>query len=159
MQRSLSGKDASTSVSVELQTPPYPQRLRRKKSNERQFKRFLDVLKQLHINIPLVEALEQMPTYAKFLKDILFKKRGIGEYETIALTQECSDMVCERVPTKMKDLGSFTIPCSIGGVYIGKALCDLRVSINLMPLSVFNKLGIAANNSYPTIGGLICCAS
>lgn len=151
MQRSLSGKDTSTSMSAELQTPPYPQRLRRKKNNERQFKRFLDVLKQLHINIPLVEALEQMPTYAKFLKDILSKKRGMGEYETIALTQECSDMVCERVPTKMKDPGSFTIPCSIGGIHIGKALCDLGASINLMPLSVFNKLGIASQPTTVTL--------
>ncbi|KAJ9541848.1 hypothetical protein OSB04_028354 [Centaurea solstitialis] len=43
----------------------------------------------------------------------------------------------------MKDPGSFTIPCSIGGKTIGKALCDLgAASINLMPLSVFNTLGI-----------------
>ena len=92
-----------------------------------------------------------MPTYAKFLKDILSKKRGMGEYETIALTQECSDMVCERVPTKMKDPGSFTIPCSIGGVYIGKVLCDLGASINLMSLSVFNKLGIASQPTTVTL--------
>ena len=95
--------------------------------------------------------MKQMPTYAKFLKDILSKKRGMGEYETIALTQECSDMVCERVPTKMKDPRSFTIPCSIGRIHIGKALCDLGASINLMPLSVFNKLGIASQPTTVTL--------
>ena len=96
----------------------------------------MDVLKQLHIKIPLVEALEQMPTYVKFLKDILSKTRRIGEYETVALMQECNVMVHERILTKMKDPGSFTIPCSIEGVNIGKALCDLGASINLMPLSM-----------------------
>ena len=95
--------------------------------------------------------MEQMPTYAKFLKDILSKKRGMGKYETIALTQECSAMVCQRIPTKMKDSGNFTIPCSIGETYIGKALCDLGVSINLMPLSVFKKLGIASQPTTVTL--------
>ncbi len=52
-----------------------------------QFKKFLDVLKQLHINIPLVEALEQMPNYVKFMKDILSKKKRLSEYTTVALTK------------------------------------------------------------------------
>ena len=57
--------------------PPFPQRLK-KKNDEGQFKKFLNVLKQLHINILLVEALEQMPSYVKFLKDILFKEEAQG---------------------------------------------------------------------------------
>lgn len=106
----------------------------------------LDMLKQLHINIPLVEALEQMSSYVKFLKDILSRKRRIGEFEIVALTHECSTMLQESIPAKMKDSGSFTISCSIGSVVIGKALCDLGASINLMPLSMLKKLGI---NSRP----------
>ncbi|KAJ9536802.1 hypothetical protein OSB04_un000026 [Centaurea solstitialis] len=96
----------------------------------------------LHINIPLVEAIEQMPNYAKFLKDILSKKKKLNEYETVALTEGCSALITNKIPPKMKDPGSFTIPCSIGGKTIGKALCDLGASINLMPLSIFNTLGI-----------------
>ncbi|KAJ9553842.1 hypothetical protein OSB04_017887 [Centaurea solstitialis] len=42
----------------------------------------------------------------------------------------------------MKDPGCFTIPCLIGGKNVGKALCDLGASINLMPLSIFKSLGI-----------------
>jgi len=53
--------------------PPFPQRFQNQKQ-DKQFRRFLDVLKQLHINIPLVEALEQMPSYVKSMKDILSKK-------------------------------------------------------------------------------------
>ncbi|XP_017221442.2 uncharacterized protein LOC108198185 [Daucus carota subsp. sativus] len=97
---------------------------------------------KLHINIPLVEALEQMPNYVKFMKDILTKKRRLGEFETIALTKECSSFLQHKLPTKMKDPGSFTIPCTIGDSYCGMALCDLGASINLMPMSVFKKLGI-----------------
>ncbi|KAJ9566127.1 hypothetical protein OSB04_002093 [Centaurea solstitialis] len=120
---------------------PYPQRLRNQKE-EIQFKFFLDIFKQFHINIPLVEATEQMPNYAKFLKDILSKKKKLTEYETIALTKECSALVTNKIPPKLKDPGSFTIPCSIGSKTIGKALCDLGAGINLMPLCVFKSLGI-----------------
>ncbi|XP_061351350.1 uncharacterized protein LOC133296396 [Gastrolobium bilobum] len=120
--------------------PPFPQRLH-KQQDDKQFKRFMDVLKQLHINVPLVEALEQMPSYAKFMKDILSRKKGVKEYETVALTQE-SNRFLNKLPPKLKDPGIFTIPCSIGNTYVGQALCDLGASINLMPKSIFTKLGI-----------------
>ncbi|KAH9671338.1 hypothetical protein KPL70_017334 [Citrus sinensis] len=121
--------------------PPFPQRFQKQKQ-DKQFSKFLQVLKQLHINIPFVEALEQMPNYVKFLKDILARKRKLGEFETVALTQESSHMLQSKIPTKLKDLGSFTIPCSIGTRYAGRALYDLGASINLMPLSVFKQLGV-----------------
>ncbi|XP_062089538.1 uncharacterized protein LOC133796074 [Humulus lupulus] len=120
---------------------PFPQRFR-KQQQDGQFRKFLDVLKQLHINIPLVEALEQMPNYVKFLKDILTKKRRLGEFETVALTEGCSAMLKSKIPPKLKDPGSFTIPCSIRGRDVGRTLCDLGASINLMPMSIFKKLGI-----------------
>ena len=100
------------------------------------------MLKQLHINIPFVDALEQMPNYVKFLKDSLARKRRLGEFETVALTQQISHMLQSKNITKLKDLGSFTIPCSIGTRYTGRAFCDLGVSINLMSLSVFKQLGV-----------------
>ncbi|XP_062080534.1 uncharacterized protein LOC133785302 [Humulus lupulus] len=71
------------------------------------------MLKQLHINIPLVEALEQMPNYVKFMKDVLTRKGRLGEFETVALTKECSSFLQDKLPPKLKDPGSFTIP-SIG---------------------------------------------
>ncbi|KAH9704917.1 hypothetical protein KPL70_011661 [Citrus sinensis] len=121
--------------------PPFPQRFQKQKQ-DKQFNKFLEVLKQLHINIPFVEALKQMPNYVKFLKDILARKRRLGEFETVALTQESSHMLQSKIPTKLKDLGSFTIPCSIWTRYTGRALCDLGASINLMLLSVFKQLGV-----------------
>ncbi|XP_062094154.1 uncharacterized protein LOC133800216 [Humulus lupulus] len=100
------------------------------------------MLKQFHINIPLVEALEQMPNYVKFMKDVLTRKRRLGEFETVTLTKECSSFLQDKLPPKLKDPGSFTIPCTIGDTYCGMALCDLGASINLMPMSIFKQLGI-----------------
>ncbi|KAL5569343.1 hypothetical protein UlMin_025918 [Ulmus minor] len=62
--------------------PPFPQRFQ-KQQQDKKFQKFLDVLKQLHINIPFVEALEQMPNYVKFMKDMLMKKRRFEEFETV----------------------------------------------------------------------------
>ncbi|XP_070050456.1 uncharacterized protein [Nicotiana tomentosiformis] len=56
---------------------PFPQKLCREKL-DKQFERFLDVLKQVHVNLPFTEVLSQMPAYAKFLKEILTKKRTIN---------------------------------------------------------------------------------
>ncbi|KAK4283575.1 hypothetical protein QN277_000512 [Acacia crassicarpa] len=119
--------------------PPFPQRLK-KQGQEKQFRQFLDMLWQLHINIPLVEALEQMPSYVKFMKKILSKKRRLEEFEMVALTQECNVMLTNQLPSKLKDPGSFTIPYAIEPNYSGKALCDLGASINLMPMSIFKQL-------------------
>ncbi|KAL5549722.1 hypothetical protein UlMin_004953 [Ulmus minor] len=144
-----SAEKSDADVSVVLQQthqqrrppPPFPQRFQ-KQQQDKKFQKFLDVLKQLHINIPFVEALEQMPNYVKFMKDMLMKKRRFGEFETVALTRECSAALQSTLPPKLQDPGSFTIPCSIGGQYCGKALCDLGASINLMPMSIFKTLGI-----------------
>ncbi|XP_038890935.1 uncharacterized protein LOC120080361 [Benincasa hispida] len=83
-----------------------------------------------------------MSKYVKFLKDILMKKRRISETKVIALTRECDVLVSKKLPKKQKDTGRFIVPCSIRGLDVGHALCDLRASINLMPLSIFEKLGI-----------------
>jgi len=82
-----------------------------------------------------------MPLYAKFLKEILSKKRKIDEHETVALGEESSAVVLNQLPAKLKDLGSFSIPCMIGNVSIDRALCDLGCSVSLMPYSIFKKLG------------------
>ncbi|XP_030502340.2 uncharacterized protein LOC115717494 [Cannabis sativa] len=118
---------------------PYPQRLHKNKM-DKQFSKFLEIFKKLHINIPFIEALEQMPTYLKFMKDILSKKRKLEEFEMMTLTQECSAVLQKKLPPKLKDPGSFNIPCSIGGSIQTKALCDLGASINLMSLSMFKRL-------------------
>ena len=68
---------------------PYPQRLKKGKL-ENQFAKFLDIFKKMHINIPFMDVLENMTSYVKFMKTILANKKKFDEYETIALTEECS---------------------------------------------------------------------
>ena len=58
--------------------PPFPQRLVNK-TEDGKYWHFITMLKQLSINVPLVEALEQMPGYAKFMKDLVTKKK-IGHF-------------------------------------------------------------------------------
>ncbi|KAK8574418.1 hypothetical protein V6N12_062112 [Hibiscus sabdariffa] len=121
--------------------PPFPQRLKKQKQDY-QFKKFFDILKQVHINLPLAEALQQMTNYDKFLKDMVTRKKQIEEFETAVATETCLALMHNKVPAKKADPGSFTIECSIGHNYSTKALCDPGASINLMPKSVFQKLGI-----------------
>ncbi|XP_070007887.1 uncharacterized protein [Nicotiana sylvestris] len=125
--------------------PPYPQRLA-KKNNENQFKKFIGMMKSLSINVPLVEALEQMPGYAKFMRDLVTKKRSIN-CKTIKMTHQVSAIVHSMAP-KLEDPGDFTIPCTIGSAEFAIALCDLGENINLMPYLVFKTLGI--EQSRPT---------
>ena len=101
-------------VTIEPIAPiPYPQRLKKNKL-DKQFTKFMEVFKKLHVNIPFVDALEQMPSYVKFMKDILSKKRRLLDFETINLTEECSTILQRKLPQKLKDPGSFTIPYTIG---------------------------------------------
>ena len=120
---------------------PFPHRLQKSKIEE-QFARFLKTFQKLEISMTFTEVVTQMPLYAKFLKDILSKKRKIVEEGIVNLTATCSAVMKKELPKKMKDPGSFTISCIIGGVEIQKALCDSRASINLMPLSVAKQLSL-----------------
>ena len=120
---------------------PFPQKLQ-KSRREEQFSKFLDIFKKIEINIPFAEVISKMPLYAKFLKEILSKKRKIAEEGIVNLTATCSAIIQKKLPTKMKDPGSFTIPCSIGKYEFKKALCDSGASINLMPLLVVQRLSL-----------------
>ena len=93
-------------------TPPFPQRLV-KKTEDGKYWRFITMLKQLFINVPLVEALEQMPGYAKFIKDMVTKKRSVTLKDDDRM-QHCSAIATSFVVKKKEDPCSFTIPCTIG---------------------------------------------
>ncbi|XP_050908903.1 uncharacterized protein LOC127122645 [Lathyrus oleraceus] len=121
---------------------PYPPRQKKKNQHEKNFEKFLEMLKKLEINIPFSEALEQMPIYAKFMKDIISKKRST-DTEPIILTETCNVVLQGmKIPVKKKDRGLVTIPCIIGDRKFKKALIDLGASVSLMPLFIYKKLGI-----------------
>ncbi|XP_050919659.1 uncharacterized protein LOC127137221 [Lathyrus oleraceus] len=122
---------------------PYPQWIKKKKKkNEKIFEKFLEIFKKHEINILFAEALEQIPLYAKFMKDIVSKKRPTN-IEPVLLTKTYSAILQGmKIPVKKNGRGSVTIPCTIGNRTFKKTLIDLGASVSLMPLSIYKKLGI-----------------
>jgi hypothetical protein len=121
---------------------PFPHKIRRPQSNE-QFSKFMEVIQKLYVNIPLLDAI-QVPTYAKYIRDILNKKRSLSSTEVIKLTEECSGAILNKLPEKKKDPGCPNIDCSIGDQHFNNALCDLRASVSVMPVVVYHKLDHSA---------------
>ena len=83
-----------------------------------------------------------MPNYAKFLKELVVNKKRLEEYAMVALTEECSAILLNKYPPKLKDLGSIVVPCTFGKLANVGSLCDLGASVNLVPSSIYKKLGI-----------------
>ncbi|XP_070008116.1 uncharacterized protein [Nicotiana sylvestris] len=105
------------------------------------------MLKQIQVNIPLIDALKEMAGYAKMMKDLMSQKFDFQDLATVNLTQTCSAVVTRPVAKKLSNLGSFTIPCTISNFAFAKALCNLGASINIMPLSIYKRLGIGRARS------------
>nr|XP_016449594.1 PREDICTED: uncharacterized protein LOC107774554 [Nicotiana tabacum] len=113
-------KDDIQNPEMDTTLPPYfPQRLQKQKDDE-------------------------VPKYAKYLREIVTTKRRHATFETVALTEECSAIVTSKLPPKLKDPECFTIPLAIRKHEIVRALCDLGETINLMPFSVFKQLELGA---------------
>ena len=110
----------------------------RKPSTDEQFSRFVEIIQQLNINVPLMDVMK-VPTYARYIKDIINNKRPLPTTEVIKLTEACSAAILQQLPEK-KDPGFSTIRCSIGAQNFNKALCDLGASVSVMPKMVFDKL-------------------
>ena len=117
--------------------PPFPQALRSKKKASQQAG-ILEVLRQVKVNIPLLDIIKQVPAYAKFLKDLCTIKKGLGIEKNAFLTEEVSAIIQSKNPVKYKDPGSPTISVNIGGTCIDKAPLDLGVSVNLRSYSVIS---------------------
>ncbi|XP_021737224.1 uncharacterized protein LOC110703747 [Chenopodium quinoa] len=143
VSRDVSKEESHEKNQEEVRKPdlPYPQKFLRNKLDE-QFGRFLEMLKEVHLSIPLTEAMTQMPRYSKFLKDILSGKRDCNEIDLVELGECCSALIHNDLPEKMKDPGNFSIPCKIKRKMFENALCDLGASVSIMPFSVFKKLNL-----------------
>nr|GFB65820.1 reverse transcriptase domain-containing protein [Tanacetum cinerariifolium] len=123
---------------------PYPPRMLKQKQQEKddiQIQKFWNMFKQLHLNITLAEALVLMPKYQKMLKDLLSNKEKLQELANTPLNKNCSAFILKKLPEKLGDPEKFLIPCGFSELKC-KALADLGASINLMPLSVWKKLGL-----------------
>ncbi|XP_042980035.1 uncharacterized protein LOC122310219 [Carya illinoinensis] len=109
-----------------------------------------EVSKQVRINIPLLDAIQQILTYAKFLKDLCTVKRKLNVKKKAFLTKQVSAIRQNNTPPKYKNPGSPTIACMIGNSKIGHALLDLGSSVNLLPYYAYEKLGLGELKSTST---------
>ncbi|XP_063941295.1 uncharacterized protein LOC135149498 [Daucus carota subsp. sativus] len=120
---------------------PYPQRLISPKQSA-QMEKILEVFKQVKVNIPLLDAIQQIPSYAKCLKELCTHKRTNHVPKKAFLTSHISSILSNQIPVKYKDPGCPTISCVIGETFVDKALLDLGASVNLLPYSVYQALGL-----------------
>ena len=101
----------------------FPQWLKPNKL-DKDFDKFVKIFKQLHINIPFIDAISQIPSYAKFLKEIMTRKKKLQDRKTTALIEECSAIIQNKLPPKLKDPRSFSMPYTIGNIEFSKVLCE-----------------------------------
>ena len=121
-------------------TPPsFPQALKSKKKAINHAE-MLEVLRQVKVNIPLLDMIKQVPIYAKFLKDLCTVKRGLNVDKKAFLTEQVSAIIQCKTPVKYKDSGCPTISLNIGGTCVENALLDLGSGVNLLPYSMYKHL-------------------
>ncbi|XP_023767337.1 uncharacterized protein LOC111915929 [Lactuca sativa] len=110
--------------------------------NDEDYLKFLDHIKSIEINIPFLEALAEMPKYAKFHKDLLTKHKKMDGLSKVVLNEICSPAMLNMLPKKMGDPGSITLLCQFGNLATSHTLADSGVSVNLMPYLFFKKLDL-----------------
>nr|GEV52661.1 reverse transcriptase domain-containing protein [Tanacetum cinerariifolium] len=122
---------------------PYPSRLHdqklRAKANDQKEKIF-KIFQDLDFNISFADALILMPKFGPTIKSLLTNKEKLFELARTPLNEHCSAVLLKKLPKKLGDPKKFLIPCDFSGMNECLALADLGASINLMPLSVWNKL-------------------
>nr|GFA58480.1 hypothetical protein [Tanacetum cinerariifolium] len=151
-----SPKDGEGGVSST--TTPYPEALEKSASTRLAKKGphsedMWETFKQVKINLPLIDAIKQIPTYAKFLKDLCTQKRKLKATfpKKIDLTEHVSAVLSSSLPLKFKDPGAPLISVMVGNITIKKALLDLGASINILPASLVDKYDLGTLRKTDTI--------
>ncbi|XP_062114104.1 uncharacterized protein LOC133825133 [Humulus lupulus] len=124
-------------------TPPFPIRLRKTKKDEVE-QEVLETFCKVEINIPLLDAIEQVPRYAKFLKELCTNKRKLKGNAKVSMGENVSAVLQKKLPPKCKDHGTFTIPCTISNDVIERCILYLGASINVMPYSIYTSLNLGS---------------
>ncbi|CAN6711705.1 unnamed protein product [Malus baccata var. baccata] len=105
-------------------------------------KDILETFRKVQVNIPLLDAIKQVPRYAKFLKELCTTRKRMSTKEVVKVGENVSAILQRKLPPKCKDPGSFTIPCVIGNTRFESAMRDLGASINVMPYSIYASMNL-----------------
>ncbi|CAN6542261.1 unnamed protein product [Malus baccata var. baccata] len=132
------GKEVPILINSNVVPPnvSFPRRFMQSKKEEAE-KDILETFRKVQVNIPLLDAIKQVPRYAKFLKELCTTRKRISSKEVVKVSENVSAVLQRKLPTKCKDPGSFTIPCVIGNTRFESAMLDLGASINVMPYSIY----------------------
>ncbi|XP_058189279.1 uncharacterized protein LOC131306867 [Rhododendron vialii] len=136
------GKAEESDIPPAFTVPaPYPNRLK-SPAKPNLNSDIYEVLKKVTVNLPLLDAIKQIPSYAKFLKELCTHKQKLQVQKKVFLTEQVSSLFQSTLPPKYTDPGCPTISITIGGKVVEKALLDLGASVNLLPFSVYEQLGL-----------------
>jgi hypothetical protein len=124
----------------------FPRQMKKLVLDEK-FSCFMDVIQKMYVNIPMHEAM-QIPTYAKYLKDILNLKWPISETDKLFIAEKCNAAILDGLSNKMGDTSIPTIWCMIGTQKFDQALYDLAASVSVMPKEIYHKIN--HNSLVPT---------
>ncbi|CAN6677840.1 unnamed protein product [Malus baccata var. baccata] len=137
------GKEGPIQVNSNVIPPnvPFPSKFLQAK-NEEEEKDVLETFRKVHVNIPLLDAIKQIPKYPKFFKKLCTTRKRIREKKVVHVSENVSALLQRKLPPKCKDPGSFTIPCVIGNTRFDHAMLDLCASTNVMPYSVYASMNL-----------------
>nr|GFA47326.1 reverse transcriptase domain-containing protein [Tanacetum cinerariifolium] len=137
------------SVVIPKANLPYPSRLQKEKLREKDdilAAKFMEIFRDLHFELSFADAYIHMPKFAPMFKKLLNNKDKLIELTKTPLNENCSAVVLKKLPEKLGDSGRFLIPCDFTGLDNCLALADIGASINLMPLSIWEKLRLPTLN-------------
>ncbi|GKC04758.1 hypothetical protein Tco_0996368 [Tanacetum coccineum] len=126
-------------------TIPYPSRANKQKLREKDdnlASKFVEIFRELHFELSFADALLHMPKFASMFKSLLNNKEKLFELAKTPVNENCSAVILKKLPEKLGDPGKFLIPCDFPELVDCLALADLGASINLMPLSIWEKLSL-----------------
>ncbi|KAM2932191.1 hypothetical protein FF1_040289 [Malus domestica] len=140
---STSGKIVPNVVisNTNLPNVPFPRIFAQSKKEESE-KDILDTFRKVQVNIPLLDAIKQVPRYAKFLKELCTTRKRISNKEVVKVSENVSAVLQRKLPPKCKDPWSFTIPCIIGNTIFEQCMLDLGASINVMSYSIYASMNL-----------------
>ncbi|CAN6706482.1 unnamed protein product [Malus baccata var. baccata] len=141
------GKNVSSSVPTNdfPANVPFPSRFKQTKKEEAE-KDILERFRKVQVNIPLLDAIKQVPRYAKFLKELCTNRRRISTKEVVKVGENVSAILQRKLPPKCKDPGSFTILCVIGALKNDGVNIQLADRSNAYPKGVLEDVLVQVNH-------------
>ncbi|CAN6570890.1 unnamed protein product [Malus baccata var. baccata] len=136
-----SGKEVRNKEDEKIQLEEEENTFAQSKKEESE-KDILDTFRKVQVNIPLLDAIKEVPRYAKFLKELCTTRKRISNKEVVKVSENVSAVLQRKLPPKCKDPGSFTIPCIIGNTRFEQCMLDLGASINVMPYSIYASMNL-----------------